>query len=103
MFSPLAILHGTMAPNSGMGIYYWMFIVLTPCINFVVFPAVQTLTSDELREHVFGCFFTRKSTCREGGGEDENNPAAGEIELGVLPNGIGALPNGIAVIPVANL
>lgn len=38
MFSPLALLHGTMAPNSGMGLYYWMFIVLIPCINYIVFP-----------------------------------------------------------------
>ena len=72
-----------------------MCLALMPGIIHVIFPAVQTLTSDKLREHVFGCFFTRKSTCREGGGEDKNNPAAGEMELGVLPNGI-------AVIPVAN-
>ena len=38
LFSPMAVLHGTMTPNSSVGFYYWMFIILIPCINFIVFP-----------------------------------------------------------------
>ena len=33
----------------------WFFLMLWPSINYVVFPTVQTLTSDQLRRHTFGC------------------------------------------------
>ena len=35
--------------------------MLWPSINYVVFPTVQTLTSDKLRRHTFGCSTTKAS------------------------------------------
>ena len=36
-----------------MGLAYWIFFMLLPSINYVLFPTVQILTSAELRQHVF--------------------------------------------------
>ena len=37
------------------GLTHWIYFMLWPSINYVVFPTVQTLTSDKLRRHTFGC------------------------------------------------
>ena len=37
------------------GLTHWMYFMLWPSINYVVFPTVQTLSSDELRTNAFGC------------------------------------------------
>ena len=64
--------------------------------NFVFAPStVQTLTSDELREHVFGWVFSRKCMCtfccKEGG--EDNVAAAAGVELNLLQNGIAVIPS----------
>ena len=41
---------------------HWIYFMLWPSINYVVFPTVQTLTSDNLRPHTFGCMY---SICRK--------------------------------------
>ena len=59
---------------------------------------VQTLTSDELREHVFGWVFSRKCMCtfcrKEEGGQD-NVAAAAAVELHLLQNGIAVIPSDV--------
>ena len=65
----------------------WVFFMLFPSINYVVFPTIQSLTSPEMRRHVFSCDFSK---CKCGGkGEDQVQAA--------LMQG---LPNGIAVTNV---
>ena len=44
------------------GLTHWMYFMLWPSINYVVFPTVQTLTSDKLRRHTFGCIYSRKAS-----------------------------------------
>ena len=36
-----------------LGLAYWLFFMLLPSINYVLFPTVQILTSADLRQHVF--------------------------------------------------
>ena len=43
------------AAKDSLGLTQWIFFMLWPSINYVVFPTVQTLTSDGLRENAFGC------------------------------------------------
>ena len=54
----------------------WLFLMLWPSINYVIFPIVQILTSKELREHVFG-WMRPRSNCRRGKSGNEG----GGVEL----------------------
>ena len=36
-----------------LGLTHWVFMTLVPSVNYLVFPLVQTLTSQDLRSHVF--------------------------------------------------
>ena len=43
------------AAKDKLGLTQFIFFMLWPSINYVVFPTVQTLSSDELRTNAFGC------------------------------------------------
>ena len=47
------------AHKDKLGLTHWIFMVLVPSVNYSIFPLVQTLTSEELRGHVFSV----KCTC----------------------------------------
>ena len=40
--------------RDSLGLTCWIFFMLLPSINYVIFPTVQTVTSPDLRKHVFG-------------------------------------------------
>ena len=62
--------------------------MLLPSINYVIFPTVQTVTSHDLRRHVFGVF---SSSCDRK--EKDKEPTAAvalveetiEIEMKAMP------------------
>ena len=61
--------------------------MLLPSINYVIFPTVQTVTSPDLRKHVFG----KLSSCCDQKEKKEPAPAAValveqiEIEMKAMP------------------
>ena len=72
--------------------YLWLFL---PSINFVIFPAVQALTSDDLRGHVFGLDFLPELCsnihCKfKMGSNDVESEDAHDIELQALGNNAGS-------------
>ena len=56
----------------------WMFTMLIPSMNYAIFPAIQVLTSPDLRQHMF----CRMSCVRQQSGAEVE-----EIELNVIANG----------------
>ena len=56
----------------------WMFMMLIPSINYAIFPAIQVLTSPELRQHMF---------CQNSCGRQRRGADVEEIELNVIANG----------------
>ena len=64
------------AHKDKLGVTHWLFMVLVPSVNYSVFPLVQTLTSQDLRHHVF----SPKCTCCNKLGRNETT-----IELKVMP------------------
>ena len=50
------------AQKDSLGFAHWMYFMLWPSVNYVVFPTVQTLTSDNLRGHAFGWMYS--SCCK---------------------------------------
>ena len=78
-----AVKKETVGPN-----FFIFFNVLLLSINYVVFPCIQAITSQELRAHVFNM-----KCCQE----DDGDASAEEIELQVVANGNvlnGNVPNG---------
>ena len=71
-------------------IYFQLFV---PCINYVIFPTVQALTSKDLREHVFNLAWFKDMVflCIPGQLNNNGNNVGGEvsqgIELQLLDNG----------------
>ena len=69
---------------------YWIFLrVSLPSINYVVFPCVQAMTSQDLRSHVFNLECC-KEVCVSASCKMRNDgEAAGveEVELHVMQNG----------------
>ena len=43
-----------MAHKDVLGMASWVFMMVLPSINYVIFPLAQTLASPDLRSHVFG-------------------------------------------------
>ena len=72
--------------RDSLGLVHWIFFMLLPSINYVIFPTVQTVTSPYLRKHVFGML---KSCCDQK--KREPAPAAValveqiEIEMKAVP------------------
>lgn len=68
----------------------WMFFVLLPSTNYLVFPIVQALSSPDLRAHIFSLEFCKPSClcprCKPGNGADMHEVPE-EIELQVVQNG----------------
>ena len=72
----------------------WLFLcVFMPSVNYFVFPAVQAITSEELRKHVFRiqyckecclCVNCNLKLCVR---NDDVDVGAEEIELSVIQNG----------------
>ena len=56
----------------------WMFAMLVPSMSYAIFPAIQVLTSPDLRQHVF----CQMSCIRQQSGAEVE-----EIELNVIANG----------------
>ena len=89
------------AAKDSLGLTRWIFFMLWPSINYVVFPTVQTLTSDELRKVTFGwmgmgCLkcsfanpFSKISTiCRRMSRREAVAATAEEIEMNALNNNV---------------
>ena len=69
---------------------YWIFLrVLIPSINYVVFPFVQAMTSQDLRNHVFSLEYCKEMCAHVNCKLKSNGGAAGaeEVELQVMQNG----------------
>ena len=64
------------AQKDSLGSTHWIYFMLWPSINYVVFPTVQTLTSDNLRLHTFGRIYS--SCCRR------KTVAPQAVEIGVI-------------------
>ena len=71
--------------RDSLGLTCWIFFMLLPSINYVIFPTVQTVTSPGMRKHVFG----RLSSCCD---QKKKEPATTatlveqiEIEMKALP------------------
>ena len=84
------------SPKTSFG--YWLFLMLLPSINYLVFPAVQTLTSEDLRARLSPgknrpkCAerarqWLLEALCRTKVAEAADGAAAGDIALAPLPNG----------------
>ena len=74
-----------MAHKDVLGMASWVFMMVLPSINYVIFPTVQTVTSHDLREHVFGMF---SSSCCDRKRNKEPTVAIVEhieIEMKVIP------------------
>ena len=67
------------AHKEKLGLTHWIFMVLVPSVNYSIFPLVQTLTSQDLRNHVF----SMKCACCKSVGH-----APEELELRVVPRGM---------------
>ena len=69
------------ANKDSMGLIPFIFFMLYPSINYVIFPTVQTLTSNDLRNHVFGCicFSCNCARCK-----NDNQEGTEHIEMNVL-------------------
>ena len=48
------------AHKEKLGLTHWIIMVMVPSVNYSIFPLVQTLTSQDLRNHVF---FSMKCAC----------------------------------------
>ena len=85
------------AHRDAFGLAHYVFLELVPSINFVVFPAVQTLSSHDLRAHVFSTEWLSAAgkgallcaCCASRGQEGAADAAAAvdAMELQGLPNG----------------
>ena len=71
--------------RDSLGLAHWIFFMLLPSINYVIFPTVQTVTSPDMRKHVFG----RLSSCCD---QKKREPAPAttleeqiEIEMKTMP------------------
>ena len=73
------------ASEDALDLSVWIFIMLFPSMNYAIFPTIQTLTSPDLRHHVFGQMSC--TCCKHNGRGQSVHAAAEEIELGVLSNG----------------
>ena len=69
--------------NSSYNIFFFRLFV--PSINYIVFPSVQAIASQDLREHVFSLDSFKGKCLKCGNNIEDNSPE--EIELQVLPNG----------------
>ena len=75
------------ASEDTLDLSMWIFFMLFPSMNYTILPTIQTLTSPDLRHHVFGqvswtCLICK---CRREG--ESVDATAEEIELNVLANG----------------
>ena len=75
------------ASEDTLDISMWIFFMLFPSMNYAIFPTIQTLTSPDLRHHVFGQMSFTCCKCRRGGQSVDAAAAAEEIELNLLSNG----------------
>ena len=85
---------GHIIQANSLAIGNWLFIVVfTPSINYVIFPAVQAITSQDLRNHVFNiqcfkdnclCVNCKFKLCESNAAADEGPE---QIELHVMQNG----------------
>ena len=73
------------ASEDALDLSVWIFIMLFPSMNYAIFPTIQTLTSPDLRHHVFGQMSCTCCKCSRRG--QSVDAAAEEIELNVLSNG----------------
>ena len=65
--------------RDSLGLAHWIFFMLLPSINYVIFPTVQTVTSHDLRRHVFGTF---SSCCdRKEKSKEATVALEGQIEI----------------------
>ena len=73
-----------MASRDSMGQIHWdwLFLMLWPSINYVIFLIIQVLTSKELRQHVFGWMRPGSNCCRRDNSGNEGG--AEQIEMNVL-------------------
>ena len=69
------------AHKDKLGVTHWIFMVLVPSVNYSIFPLVQTLTSQDLRNHVFSlkCACCNKSA--------EHATVELELKVKVVPKG----------------
>ena len=86
------------AHRDAFGLAHYIFLELVPSINYVVFPAVQTLSSHDLRAHVFstewmtaaagkGASLCARACCASRGEAGAAAAAVDAMELQGLPNG----------------
>ena len=75
------------ASEDALDLSVWIFFMLFPSMNYAIFPTIQTLTSPNLRHHVFGQMSCTCCKCSRGGQSVDAADAAEEIKLNVLSNG----------------
>ena len=70
-----------------LGSYEWMFIMLLPSINYLVFPMAQAFTSPELRSHIFSteCCQCQDCTCTDGDPEQEGEGLEHQVAIQLQP------------------
>ena len=80
MFIFMLVQSIVIANKDSLGLINWLFFMLLPSMNYVIFPTVQILTSDEMRQNVFGWMhFSCNRTCR-----GKSDQEVEQIEMTVL-------------------
>ena len=74
-----------MAHKDVLGMASWVFMIVLPSINYVIFPLAQTLASPDLRSHVFGPLLCQ-SACAAAQVNSEEGEEGLEMQQ-VVPNG----------------
>ena len=64
-----------------------IFLLLLPGVNYAVFPLVQALTSQDLREHIFSLKFSKPSCLCHCKPQTDGAEIAQEMEFQVVGNG----------------
>ena len=78
MFIFVFIQSFVMANKDLLGLSNWIFFMLLPSMNYVIFPIVQILTSDEMRQYVFGWMHFSRN-CRR-----KSDQKVEQMEMNVL-------------------
>ena len=77
-----------MAHKDVLGMASWVFMMVLPSINYVIFPLAQTLASPDLRSHVFGPLPSQSACSAAARVVNAEEGEEGGIEMQqVVPNG----------------